>query len=401
MTSKPANASSRATTRSSALATAARRPVLARVLEPLAFAAAACSVSLRLEGIDAYRAAQLGALFLVARLICDTSPNVIVCRRLEEAPYGEHYIRRVLATVKITLAVGFTVLVYFAARIIGGEAQALVIGSDGGGGTGGTGAARFLLGMPLVLASYAVAAPVVLQHRGVPVARPSLGPSVGAIIVALLCLSGALAPRTLLLAGVLALLFGNLVVGTAQRYRAATRRMRHPSIAFAFGDRSVAKHFHADDDRMLIRRALEIAPLMLLPVAPALLALFPPLGGAPASMIAATLAASIAATPAILFDAKLGSRRFALTALLCALAAVAASFRAEAPPDAQVLRASAALLLAFPGLSRLIARGDGRFVASALCVWALARGLVAPPWPELLLALVAAALAVAPERRAR
>lgn len=367
----------------------AGRPVAARLLEPLTWAAAFGLAVPRIGDAAAAEVLAVGALFLLARLASDTAPNLVVCERLEAAPFDERPIRRALASAKLTLALGAALACFVACghlpRLAAVWAKAI---ADLGGG------AVFTIGLLATLASFTIASPVVRGHRGIPIARPNLGPAAGALLFLAGAPLSATTAAEISIHAAVAIVLGNLVVGSIQRYRAAAARLASPAVQGGTPqDLRAGSSFRPEEERYLALGALRILPFLLLPA-------WPPLASALAGTIenprAALAAALVAAMPPILFDAKRGSRRFGAAAV--AGAAVLFAFGLAGTGDPLLVR-TAVVMLAFPPASRLIARGQPRILVRAFILLVLAtaaQAILLPrsslPLAELLAAgLIAAA----------
>ncbi len=374
------------------------RPVTARLAEPLGWAS---GLAIGLAGLPPEGAAttlRAAALFLVARLVVDTAPNLHAAARMEREPYDQRPLRRALGRVKLTVALGCAVVAWL---VLHGTPD---LSRAAGGTTNG-----WVL-LLAVLSTYVVVTPVLREHRGLPIARPNLGPTAGALLFAL---TGVLAPPptapALLVRGAACVVLGNLLFGLGQRYRAAARRIDRPLDSWSLADPRTRDLVLPRAEHDLVRSALATWPLLLLPVWPPVCAAFAGRFADPRALLAAAL---VGALPAILFDVTRPGLRttaaaVAAAALLGALASLAA------PPDDRTLLAAAATALVLPGGSALLARGHARALITAATAVVLARAFstVAPqslssplewPVPELCgaIAVSFAALVAGRGRRA-
>ena len=224
------------------------------------------------------------------------------------------------------------------------------------------------------LCSFAVATPVVREHRGVPVARPSLGPGAAALAFALVAW---LLPReapALCRAGLLLVATGNVLVGGAQRYSAAASRIRrHPMFSYAEADFQARGRSRSEEERFLAPRTAMMVPFLLVPVWPSALDVL----GGDGALWPAIVAAYLAGLPAILFDAKHGSLRFGLASAGVAVALL--SLHRIATPHPTVALEAALIVLAYPAASALLVRGRQRLAGQAFAVLLLSRLVVDVP----------------------
>lgn len=371
-----------------------QRPVAARLAEPLLYSLAfACyfagtestGPSTASGAFDHRAFALIAAGFLLARLVVDTAPNLVVCGRLEAVPYGEHYVRRSLARVKakltIAIALGCLLAVTFGVDLLGLASAPLPRNS------------LFLL--VAALASYTITAPVVLAHRGVPTARPSIAPCLGAALFLTSSLLPGLDERDAWTAFLVCVLLGNLIGGGVQRYLAAARRIARPGSIHVQSTYDPIAHAMESEHATILTRALAVAPFLLLPVAPALFDLILDPNVPPGYALAAMLAAAL---PPILFDAKRPARRFRLTAYSMSAILLVAGAWVDDGSASRPLIDTGLLLLAYPPLNTLLARGARRSLISCVVTYALAKSVLAmqfpaTPWPiaESLLVLLAMA----------
>lgn len=343
------------------------RPVTARLLEPSAWLVAWAVLGARLPDSTIDDIAPVFLSYLVLRLVADTAPNLRVCARLEDAPYDERPIRHALVRAKLLLALALVLGAWFALRFLD-ESSVLFRAARSAGG-----APAFAGWMFLVLASFAFATPVLRDHRGVPIARPSLGPGAGALLVLAAAPWLPARPGPLLAAVALAIVAGNVVVGGAQRYLSAARRLKNPAFVLGVGDPQ-ARGRRRDEEERLVREALSAAPFVLLPVWPVLVAVS--LGRAEVTHAAG--AAFLTGLPPTLFDAKLPSRRFALTSVLCAGCA-ALLFAAT---QEELFLEAAALAATWPLANRLLHAGRARLLAICIVILVLGSAVFASvPWP--------------------
>jgi hypothetical protein len=359
-----------------------RRPAAARLAEPLLWALSLGVAFSRLPPEEACRLAGYAAAYLVARIVADTGPNLAGAARLESAPYSEHWIRRALGRVKLGLALLVTLPVLPLAAAIGGASHA----------SSGAPDLTTALWLLAALASHAVAAPILREHRGVSRARPSLGPAAAALAFLPFAAFATPGAERFAALAVIALIGCNVVVGGIQRYVAAAMKLNRPGSGFGHTDLAARAVDAAPLE--IARHSLALTPFLLLPIAPALCDL---VAQPEIDPRLALLAVTVAAIPPILFDAKRRARRFRIASYACA-AALALAFLAclllGADAEARPLLSTAVLLVAYPPLNALIGRGARRSVGALLLIHLLARALLARQWPELRWPLVEVALVV-------
>ncbi len=299
-------------------------------------------------------------MFLVARLIVDTGPNVLAAARLESAPYDERAIRSALARVKAMLALAVSIAVFALATLSDAPAwthlAVLVGGPD-----------RLMLGLVTVLLTYAVATPAVREHRGIPIARPNLGPAAAAaLFLATRILTPASSP---LAAAAVSIVVGNLTFGPIHRFRAAARRIGSPREHLRDADLRARELVRPREESYLAGHALWIAPFLVAPVAPALAATFARQG----TINAILIAAFVAAMPPILFDAKSGSVRFIVASVAAAGALI--GIREIVFPGDHTLIQTALVVASYPFASRLLRCGEIRMAGLVTVVYLVAKHL--------------------------
>lgn len=327
------------------------RPVVARIVEPVAWCGALALWTSRSAPSTMWPIAAALAVALLARLIADTAPNLVASPRLEDAPYDEPPIRQALTRTKLLLAVSLALLWHVLACLSTPGDPVVVISTAAGGPIPMT------LGLLLFLASFTAAPPILREHRGVPIARPSLAPSTGALMVLMTAAWTGPAPGHILSAATVAVVAANVIVGGAQRYQAAARRIRNPARNFAVGNLPQGSLDRADEDRVLLSGAIRAAGFVITPVWVPVQTLF----AGTSTPVAAGLAALLAAAPALVFDAKRPSVRFDALSMAAVIALLSAHFATSAEP---YLR-TAAIACAWPPASRILARG--RAGALGLC----------------------------------
>lgn len=348
--------------------------MLARLAEPVLWTATLLHI---VDAGDPERAAAILpclAVFLPLRLIADTAPNLVASGRIEAAPYDDRLIRRALARVKLTLALALALALQLIIALapVGSGLASIDATLAGSGGP--------LFWFALALTSYSLASPAVREHRGVPVARPSLAPAVAAgSALAIACLTHldgpGLARRFLLLIAA-----ANLVVGLLQRYLAASRRLHHPLFTYAYAEVNPSTRSQAWEEAVLIRAALKTAPFLLLPIWPAV---FAALARTTPPWLAVAIM-PLAGLPPLLYDAKRNSPRFRIASLIAAIGLLSLWRAAPGLPSPCV--ETALLVLAYPAASRLIESGFAGTVGRAVLLLLLARPLlhaIAPAlaWP--------------------
>lgn len=353
------------------------RPVAARLAEPVlcsiafaSFFASAGATGAEAAGFahDPRSVASVAIAFLAARLVVDTAPNLVVCGRLEAAPYAEHYILRSLARVKLVLGTFVTLLALVVATIFD---HALAAAQS----------SAALLAAALL--SYSITAPVVLSHRGVPTARPSIAPFLSAALLVLLCPFVREDGGSFLKAFAGSILVGNALGGGIQRYRAAARRLARPGSIHVQSKYDPIAHSMESEHATILAHAVGSAPFLLLPLVPAWIDFRLDAATPPLAVLAAFLAAAL---PPILFDAKRPVRRFRFTSYSAAFALFVASWWVADRAASRPLLDTAFLLAAYPSLNALLARGARRALISCLVVYALSRIVLAihapaTPWP--------------------
>jgi len=311
----------------------------------------------------------------MGRLVSDTAPNLVVAERLEVDPYDDRRIRRALMTVKFTLGMAFVVILFFATATTNG-AIAPVVTVVGGRGP-------LLLGMFAVLAVNAIAIPRVRVHRGVPIARPSAGPAAGALLFVVLAflvptifptranvgVSDFTASWILTLAGGSALV-GTLVVGTAQRIHAATRRLSATSFGLIHGDVRESPRSGPEEASRTLLESLRVAPFLFIPLLPALLRLWTSHTPLVNPLL---IAGSLAVVPPLLFDARKGGRRFTVTSALTATVLLAAGLAASELRGGMVLVETGCVVLAYPLFASLFRTGRATLVAVCMLTYFLCR----------------------------
>lgn len=331
---------------------------------------------------DPRAVASIAIAFLAARLVVDTAPNLVVCGRLEAAPYAEHYIRRSLARVKLMLGVFVTLLVVVASTLFGAtllpnaETAALLAAA---------------------LLSYSITAPVVLSHRGVPTARPSVAPFLSAAMLILCSPFVGSDGTTFLTTFAACILAGNAIGGGIQRYLAAARRLSRPGSIHVQSSFDPIARAMESEHATILAHALASAPFLLLPLAPGWVDFqldprIPPL-----AVLAAFLAAAL---PPILFDAKRPARRFRFSSYSAAAILALTAWSLDDATATRPLLDTAFLLAAYPSLNALLARGARRSLVSCLIVYALGKAVLAihapaTTWPiaeAVLVVLASAAL---------
>lgn len=365
------------------------RPVVARLLEPVAWTTALLVVLSDHATIDGRRIALLGLVYAAARLITDTAPNLVVGPRLEAKPYAEHVIRQSLARVKLTLGL-LSMLFAF------GVVRALDIDL-------GLSTLHWLIGLPIVLASHAVALPVVREHRGVPVARPNIGPATGAIVFLGFAVFAHFGHHVgsrfePIQVASIAIVVSNVVVGAIQRLVAAARKFNRPGYSFIFADLGALDRNSTIEDDKIAYRVATLVPFLVLPLIPAGLDLAFDSAVDPRLVVLATFAATL---PPLLFDAKRRTFRFRFTAYGIAAALGLAWFAGGFDPQHRSLLAVAAFVMGYPAINALVDLGARRSLITLLLVYLLAKTFVAlrfsgSNWPlaEFLFALLAMAAAL-------
>ncbi|MFG0318787.1 MAG: hypothetical protein ACF8XB_16055, partial [Planctomycetota bacterium JB042] len=293
------------------------RPVIARLAEPLGWATGLAFTLPALPPDDEGAALRAAALFLVARLVVDTAPNLHAAARLEAEPYDQRPLRRALARVKLTVALGCAVAAWLVLHLTPDLSRA----------AGGATNVWFLL--LAVLSTYVVVTPVLREHRGLPIARPNLGPAAGALLFAV---TGPLAPppsaAALLVRGAACVVLGNLLFGLGQRYRAAARRIDRPLESWSLADPRTRELVLPRAERDLVRSALATWPLLLLLVWPPVCAALAGRIADPRALLATALIGSL---PAILFDVTRPGLR-TTAAAVAAAALLGAGALLAAPP---------------------------------------------------------------------
>lgn len=345
-----------------ALRAVGRRPVGARLREPLALAAAVAIWRSGLPDDEARTLLRVLALFAVARLVSVTAPNLDAARELESAPFEDRSIRRSLGRVQATFVLAVGVVLLCAARF-----QALPLPQPLTT-TGG------ILIFVATLATYAFCPPTLRDHRGVPIARPNPGPTAGTIAVFALSpfLRATDLDRGLLLAAA-CIAAGNLAVGLGRRVQEAYERLSAPYRgAGSAPDGGLARRRDERERRLLLRAAVA-APLLVYLLWPALLLVF----GDDAPSGRALAAALAPALPPLLFDARRGSPRF------MAAATGAAALAFACAPGAPIGAIAATFCIIQAPLARCLARGAyARAVAGAagaMTSLLMAGGLAAGP----------------------
>ncbi len=378
--SERSNASSSARAVLDRIASFTRRPVAARLAEPLLWCVA-LALTFRMHPEQARRMVEIGGLFLVLRLVCDTAPNLVVCGRLEEAPFSEHYVRRALLRVKLRLTLLFVLLAAWAVPHLLVDPR----GSRSGDFL------RAIEILALTMASYAIASPIVREHRGIPTARPSIGPSWGALVFALTTLIARPDLDGLVRIAVPSIIVGNVLGAGVQRYLAAASRLARPGFGISQAERDPSGHEAAVHDMHIVERALAVAPFLLLPLVPALSDFYSDARVLPECVLFAVTASAL---PPILFDAKRRARRFRLISYGLALILAASSFLFDAPGAARPVLDTAVLLVAYPPLNALLARGARRGVITALVLYVLAKTFLVLEFPDVAWPIAEALLAV-------
>lgn len=337
-----------------------RRPVTARLLEPLLWGAAVWAALHRRPPDEAFRLLEVAAVFLIARLAVDTGPNLLAATRLESAPYDERSIRRALNRVKSMLALAAALVVLFLS--VASDAPAWREIAEFGGGPIG-----LMLRFAIVLLTYGVATPVLREHRGVPIARPNLGPAAAAaFFLTTQWPRPTVAP---LAAAAVSIVAGNLTVGLIQRYREAARRIGSASEHLRDADLRARELVRPREERYLSVNALGVIPFLLTPIAPAVAATFAMRGDVEAILVAAI----VAALPPILFDAKRGSLRFTAASLVSATAL--AALGALAFERDHTLIQTAIVVASYPLASRLLRCGEARLAGLVTSVYLVAKSI--------------------------
>lgn len=364
MTHESAKASSGARKASSTAFLA--RPVVARLLEPCLWVAIAALLVMTHADGDRVATLQLLALFLVLRLCVDTAANLVVAPRLEEAPYDQRRIRRGLSGAKLVFALSASIAAPLALHALGSvhPGAARTIAAAGG-------FERLLLALTVCLCSYSMSTPLLREHRGLPVARPNLGPAAGAFVAALALPFVEATPRAAFLSIAFAVAASNFVIGGWQRFAAAAERLKSPLFFLTDADVRTDPRSGAAESTRLALDAVRRMPFLLLPVlAPVFAVTLHPEG----SPFAALLAVAACAAPPLAFDAVKGGRNFFGAAIASSLLLAATwMFGPETLRGAPVLAQSALVPIVYLPASRALRCGAATSIALAILLYALVR----------------------------
>lgn len=364
MTHESAKASSAARKASSTAFLA--RPIVARLLEPCVWTGIAAHLVVVHSAQDRVATLQLLALFLVLRLCVDTAANLVVAPRLEAAPFDQRRIRRGLSGAKLVFALAASIAAPLALHAIGevhpGARQTIAAAG---------GFERLLLALSVCLCSYSMSTPLLREHRGLPVARPSLGPAAGALLAAVTLPFVDATPSSALLTLTFAVAASNFVIGGWQRFAAAAERLKSPTFVLTDADVRTSPRSGAAESTLLALEATRRMPFLLLPVLAPLFAVTLHPEGSPFAALAALVAC---AAPPLAFDAVKGGRRFFATSVACSAALFAAwEFGPDELRHAPVLAQAAVILLAYVPASRAMRHGSATSIALAILLYALVR----------------------------
>lgn len=363
---------------------------MARLLEPCIWIGIATHLVFVHSDADRIATLRLLALFLVLRLCVDTAANLVVAPRLEEAPYDQRRIRRGLSGAKLVFALIASIAAPLALHALGAVhpgAERTIVAAGG--------FERLLLALSICLCSYSMNTPLLREHRGLAVARPTLGPAVGAFVAALALPFVDATPRAAFLTIAFAVAASNFVIGGWQRFAAAAERLKSPLFFLTDADVRTDPRSGAAESTRLALEAMRRMPFLLLPVlAPVFAVTLHPEG----SPFAALLALAACAAPPLAFDAVKGGRRFHAAALAAAALLVATwALGPGSLRGAPVLAQAALVPVVYLPASRALRHGAATSIALAILLYALVRvwasrfvGLDGTPLAEAVLLVFAA-----------